>query len=437
MFKQYIQRKLERLVKRYFQAHPEIKLITVVGSVGKTSTKNMIATILDQKYRIGGAMNDNNYNTEMSAPCGILGIKYPRNIRSIREWHRVFKAARARIKQAATVDLIVQELGVDKPGDMAMFGRYLRPDLTVLTAITPEHMENFGTMEAVAAEEIAAVNFSKAAFINRDDIDGSFARFISNPAITTYGASRVAENRIEVDDFSPAKGFSGRFVGLRAPEGFAIEVKAYGEQILRAVTAAIAVGLEFGMTVAEIQAALKQVVPSHGRMNLLKGLKNSLLLDDTYNSSPAAAREALRALYNFPDTSQRIAVLGSMNELGAVSMAAHQELGALCNPSLLEWVVTVGDEANRYLAPAARAQGCQVKTFNTALEAGGFVNKVLRPNSVVLFKGSQNKIYLEEAVKIVLASVEEQRFLVRQSEDWLKLKNDYFASFINLQEGDD
>ena len=432
MFKNYVQRKLEKLVVRYFKAHPEVKLIAVAGSVGKTTTKNIIGTILQERYRIGGALEDNNWNTEISAPIGLLGIKYPEKIRSAKEWRQAFRAAKVRIKQPGTVDIIIQELGVDSPGDMASFGRYLKPDLAVLTAITPEHMEYFHTMEAVAMEEITAINFSKVGLINRDNIDSDYARYITNPAIMTYGASQVAENRIEVTNFDLKGGFTGRFYGVKAPEGFDIKVQVFGEQILRAAAAAIAVALEFGMSVAEIQNALLKVRPTPGRMNLLKGLKNSTIIDDTYNSSPAAAKEALRALYSFPAEGYRIAVLGSMNELGETSAEAHREIGSLCNPSLLEWVVTVGDEANQFLAPAARANGCQVKSFANALQAGGFVNKVLKPNSVVLFKGSQNGVFTEEALKIILLNLQDQDQLVRQSPEWLKQKSDYFSSFVQF-----
>ena len=439
MLKNYFRQKLKKLVKQYFVAHPEVKLIAIAGSVSKTTTKHAVSTILSQRYRVGGALDDRNYDPEISVPFGILGLKIPEKLSSFSDWRKVFKAAKTRVKQPATVDVIVQDFSIAKPGDMANFGTYLSPDITILTAITPEHMEFFGNMETVASEEAMAVNFAKAAFVNRDDVNGNYARYISNQAIMTYGATQIAENRIEVSGFSTETGFTGRFVGTRVPQGFDLAVRVFGEQVLRAVTVAIAIGLEFGMSVLEIQEALKKVSPVLGRMNVLRGRKNSLLIDDTYTSSPAAVREALRALYRFPISAEgyKIAVLGSMNQLGALSAEAHREIGGLCDPSQLEWVVTVGQEANQYLAPVARARGCQVKSFATALEAGGFVNKVLRPGSVVLFNGSQDGIYLEEAAKLVLASAVDYDKLIRQSLDWQKTKGNFFATQMNLTEGDD
>jgi UDP-N-acetylmuramyl pentapeptide synthase len=95
----------------------------------------------------------------------------------------------------------------------------------------------------------------------------------------------------------------------------------------------------------------------------------------------------------------------------------------------LAYVVTVGDDAEKYLAPAAQTNGCQVVSFKTALEAGAFVHKVLEEGAAILFKGSQGGIYLEEAVKIVLHSTEEESKLVRQSPEWLETKQNFFSKF--------
>src|SRR5690606_18500166 len=127
MFKTHIQKKLESYVQKYFVRHPDVKLIVVAGSVGKTSTKTAIATVLAYRYRV--RMHKGNHNTGFSAPLAILGIEYPENIRSLWAWMGVFRQARRRIKQPADVDVIIQELGTDKPGDIAEFGRYLRPDI--------------------------------------------------------------------------------------------------------------------------------------------------------------------------------------------------------------------------------------------------------------------------------------------------------------------
>lgn len=125
---------------------------------------------------------------------------------------------------------------------------------------------------------------------------------------------------------------------------------------------------------------------------------------------------------------QRIAVLGSMNELGDMSEAAHTAIGKLCDPIELAHVITVGEEAEKYLAPAARISGCHVVSFKSALEAGAYAHKFLEPGGAILFKGSQGGIYLEEAIKVVLHSTEEEKQLVRQSPAWLQKKRDFFSN---------
>lgn len=426
MFKNYIQKRLEKYVERYFAAHPEVKLVAIAGSVGKTSTKTATATLLSKKYRVG--MSDSNHNTHMSAPLSILGIAYPSNIRSIGAWISVFRAAKARIKQPATVDVIVQELGSDRPGEIAHFMTYLKPDIGLVSAVTPEHMEFFETIEKVAEEELSLANGSQLAIINRDDIDGRFANFITNQNISTYGTSGVAEYKIETEDFDINHGYQALLIAPEIDDKALANVRVFGEHSLRPVAGAMAVALKLGVPVADIISGVEDVTPVPGRMNVLRGVQGSILIDDTYNSSPVAASAALQALYGL-QAPQRIAILGSMNELGSSSQPEHEKLGNLCDPSLLAWVITVGEEAEKYLAPAAKARGCQVKTFRTAIEAGAFANSVIEQDAVVLAKGSEGGIYLEEAIKILLHETADDKYLVRQSDTWQAKKQDFFSYF--------
>ena len=427
MFKKYIQKKLETYVQKYFAAHPEVKLVVVAGSVGKTSTKHAAAMVLSQKLRV--EMDTENHNTELSAPVALLGLRYPDNVHSVFAWWSVFRAAKKRISEPAFSDVIIQELGVDHPGDMAVFARYLKPHVAIVTGVTPEHMAFFGSLEAVAQEELSVGNFSESVLINRDDIDGRFAEFLTNPSLDTYGTTAAAEYRFEVDDFSLIEGYSGRLIAPElGGEPQPARIHLIGEHSLRPAMAAVVLGFKLGLSSAEITAGLAKLRPVPGRMNVLRGANNSLIIDDSYNSSPAAATAALQTLYSL-EAPQRIALLGSMNELGASSQSEHQKVGAFCDPTLLSWVVTVGDEAEKYLAPAARARGNQVKSFKHALDAGAFVHSVLEPEAVVLAKGSQGDIYLEEAIKIFLHSTDDERRLVRQSPAWLETKRRFFFKF--------
>jgi UDP-N-acetylmuramoyl-tripeptide--D-alanyl-D-alanine ligase len=125
---------------------------------------------------------------------------------------------------------------------------------------------------------------------------------------------------------------------------------------------------------------------------------------------------------------QRIAILGSMNELGEDSGTLHTEIGGYCNPKKLDLVVTIGREAEEYLAPAAKNQGCEVKTFDSPYDAGRYVADHIGQGSVVLAKGSQNGVFAEEAVKLLLANQSQARKLVRQSPHWQAIKQRQFPN---------
>jgi UDP-N-acetylmuramoyl-tripeptide--D-alanyl-D-alanine ligase len=425
MFKKYVLAKLQKYVKKYFAKHSEVKLIVVVGSVGKTSTKRALADLISRRYRV--RMHEGNHNTEFAAPLAILGIEYPDNPKSIAAWLTVFRAARLRIKQPTDVDVIIQELGTDHPGDIAAFGKYLKPDFALVTAVTPEHMEFFGTIEAVAQEELSVSDFAKYVLINRDDVEGRFADFETNPNFSTYGTTGAAEYRFEQQGFTIEAGYNGSVISPNS-EPFPATIKVVGEHSLRPVMGAVAAGMMLGLTPADIVSGLALVKPVPGRMNVLRGIQGTTIIDDTYNSSPAAAAAALQTLYSFDAAPQRIAILGDMRELGASSQIEHEKLGAICDPNLLAWVVLVGPDCEKHLAPVARGRGCQVHIARNALEAGEFVRSVTEDGAVILAKGSQNTIFLEEAVK-VLCDMTEDVQLVRQSASWQKAKNAHFERF--------
>lgn len=425
MLKQYIQKKLETRAQQFFAKNTHIRVVAVVGSIGKTTTKHHIGTLLSTQYRV--RMHDGNFNSEFGVPLSILGLPIPRRLRSVIGWLSVLRAARYQATHSADFDVLIVELGVDRPGDMANFARYLHPNVSIVTAVTPEHMEFFGTLDAVAKEELGVASFSDAVLINRDDIDVKYAVTMITPNFDTYGSSGASEYRYEIDDFSLSEGYVGKIIAPEFPDGTPANVSVIGEHSLRPVMGAIAVAVKLGVTPDNIIHGLDMIRPTPGRMNVLEGRENSRIIDDTYNSSPAAAEAALRTLYSV-EAPQRIALLGDMNELGATSAEEHRKLGDMCDPSLLAWVVTVGEQAATYLAPAARARGNQVKSFRTALEAGAFVNSVLEDNSIILAKGSQGGIYLEEAIKIFLRNSDESNELVRQSTAWKAKKQAFFDS---------
>ncbi len=432
MFKKGIQRKLEKYVRKYFETHPDIKLITVAGSVGKTSTKLAIATLLSQKYRV--RLHEGNHNTHLSAPLAILGINFPGNPRNFWQWHKVFSAARKRIKSPSSQEpqIIIQELGTDHPGDIERFSKYLAPNIAVITSVSPEHMEFFGSIDAVAQEELGAASFAEIAILNQDDISPDFFKYVQNSNVSTYSSISGANYNFIANSFSLIDGFGGK---IQTPEYGEIDVrvKVFGEHSLRPITGAVAVSAKLGLSSQEIIGGLVSLKPIPGRMNFMRGVKESVLIDDTYNSSPAALEAAIQTLYALSAPS-KIAIIGSMNELGESSAFEHQKIGEMLDGISLYWVITVGEQANRFLAPAARLRGCQVYEAKNAIDAGTFAHKIMERGSLVLLKGSQGEVYLEEATKILLLNKEDENLLVRQDEKWKKTKDEFFSSFTEIAE---
>ena len=432
MFKKVIQRKLEKYVRKYFETHPDIKLITVAGSVGKTSTKLAIATLLGQKYRV--RLHEGNHNTRLSAPLAILGINFPGNPRNFWQWHKVFSAARKRIKSPSSQEpqIIIQELGTDHPGDIERFSKYLAPNIAVITSVSPEHMEFFGSIDAVAQEELGAASFAEIAILNQDDISPDFFKYVQNSNVSTYSSIGGANYNFIANSFSLIDGFGGK---IQIPEYGEIDVrvKVFGEHSLRPIIGAVAVSAKLGLSSQEIIGGLVSLKPIPGRMNFMRGVKESVLIDDTYNSSPAALEAAIQTLYALSAPS-KIAIIGSMNELGESSAFEHQKIGEMLDGISLSWVITVGEQANRFLAPAARLRGCQVYEAKNAIDAGTFAHKIMERGSLVLLKGSQGEVYLEEATKILLLNKEDENLLVRQDEKWKKTKDEFFSSFTEIAE---
>jgi UDP-N-acetylmuramoyl-tripeptide--D-alanyl-D-alanine ligase len=292
-----------------------------------------------------------------------------------------------------------------------------------VTAITPEHMEYFKTIDAVAAEELSVCEYSIKVVVNADD---TAERYLKKRDVLRYGIGR------EGNDYwakvGESDGIHGKNITVHLPADTTLEAKAeiLGEQGVKIVLAAATAAHLAGLTPAEIEKGLKEVKPFAGRMQVLPGIKKSTIIDDSYNASPAPVKAALDVLYGTP-APQRIAILGNMNELGTYSQQAHEEIGKYCQPDKLDLIVTIGPDANRFLAPAAQAMGCQAIACASPYEAGQAVKDQLKEGALILVEGSQNGVFAEEAVKALLAKKTDAKKLVRQSDYWMKIKQKQFG----------
>lgn len=367
-------------------------VIVVVGSVGKTSTTQAIATMLESTKRV--RVTRHNYNSDVGVPCSIFAHDLPELLFNPFSWVRIFIANERILRSKPAFDTLVLELGTDHPGEIAEFS-YLRPHIAVVTALAPEHMEYFGSLDEVAKEELRVYDFSEQVVCNEH---------------------LVADKFLGLKDVS--------WYGVDILKKYKTKPKVLGQQGLQIAAASVWVAEKVGIGQIATEAGLAKLSPQAGRMQLLKGVSESILIDDTYNASPEAYIAALDFLYSQKGYT-KMALLGNMNELGAVSADEHTRIGMYCDPKHLQVVVTLGPDANEFAAKAAEDRGCKVVRTNTPSQAADVLRTELsrsKGKKIVLLKGSQNGVFAEETVKSLLANKEDAEKLVRQSPAWLKKK---------------
>lgn len=399
---------------RRLRRRNNFKIIGVAGSIGKTSTKLAIAKVLESAKKV--RYQEGNYNEITSVPLIFFGHAMPRLWNAF-AWLKIIFSNEIQIVFKYPYEVVVVELGTDAPGQISQFRKYLHLDIAVVTAIAYEHMEFFGSLEEVADEEWSVSHFSGIVFANRD-LCSVAPENLDNRKVVYYGKELSA---YKIENISATRSGLSFDISHEGKKIMSVDYPAVSEVQLYSICAAVAVARALKIPDDNIRKAIGGIKSFSGRMQKLEGVKNSIILDDTYNSSPSALKMALDTLYNY-NAPQRIAVLGMMNELGSVSEEEHRKAGKYCDPKYLDWVVTIGKDANVFLAPSAQNSGCRVYRAKDSADAGRFVREKVKDGAVILLKGSQNGVFAEEAIKPLLKNDSDLSKLVRQSNDWLKKK---------------
>lgn len=408
---------LERQVVSLRRKHT-FTVIAVAGSVGKTSSKLAIANLLERAgERV--LMQEGNYNDRVTVPLVFFSQKLE-SLFSPRAWVHIIRAMRKVIRaQTYPYDVVVVELGTDGPGQLIEF-TYIRPEISLVTAVSPEHMEFFGSIAEVAREELQVVQYSGKTLINVDDTAAEYRKDLD---YISYGVTSKAEYCIVS---STKETIHGQRLDMQLRDTtVALQTTYLGRQGATITLAAAAVADLLGMSHKLIVQHMPELKPFSGRMQLLQGIMGATLIDDTYNNSPLAAKAALDVLYK-TKAPQKIVIMGDMNELGAMSPSAHTDVGSYCERAHIDKLVTIGPLSKQYLAPAAAQQGCDIISFDSPYDAGEYVKSILKKGAVVLAKGSQNRVFAEESLKILLHNASDVEKLVRQSKSWLAKKQQQF-----------
>jgi len=403
------------------------KVIAVTGSVGKTSTKDAIYHVLKNKVR--ARKSEKSYNSEIGVPLSILGLdnawQNPLGwLKNIVDglFHALFPGDYP--------EVLVLEMGVDRPGDMKKLASWVKPDVVVLTRLpdVPVHVEYFSSPEAVVAEKmelVGALATDGVLVYNHDD--QAVLNAANNTRQKVIGYSRYSESEFmaQGDEIIYEDG---------VPKGMKFIIEANGESAeftlqgaigvahLYNFGAACAVGSCFGLSLSESAMALKSFVPPPGRMRLITGIKNTVIVDDTYNSSPVALERALSTIKEIKGFNRKVAVLGDMLELGRFSVTEHERVGVQA-AECVDLLITVGIRA-RGIAEAALEAGMSEKNilqYEESTKAGAELQNLLKPGDIVLIKGSQG-MRMEKVVEEIMNNPEEaEAMLVRQSRAWKEI----------------
>ena len=401
-------------------------IIGITGNIGKTSAKEAVGVVLSHTRRVRASSKS--FNNEVGLPLSVLGDW---NVtEGILFWIGVFIKSifRLIVIDKKYPEIIVLEYGVDRVGDMKYLLDIARPHIGVFTAMgdeTPVHIEFFAGPEVILKEKTKLVSqlpTTGFAVLNADDMKVMTAKEYTRANVITFGFSEKADMRISafsnyVSDEGGGVTFKLTYGGSVVPiriEGGLGRAPAYAAAV-GAVT-----GLVFGMNLVKIAEALSHYVPPNGRERIIRGIRHSVIIDDTYNASPTATKEALATLKSL-DAKRKIAVLGDMLELGKYTFDEHQAIGHLI-PESADLLFTVGIRA-KIIAETAEKIGFSKKkifVFTNIHEAAMQLQQKVLRGDLILIKGSQG-VRMERVVKEIMTEpLQAKKFLVRQSRSWLR-----------------
>lgn len=412
------------------------RIVAITGSVGKTSTKDAVAVALAPFFSV--RKNEKSYNSDFGVPMTILGLKNA--VRNPVWWCKnlILGAVQAIFPEKG-LDWLVLEVGAGEPGDIKKFAEMLSPDIVVVTRFpaVPVHVEYFASPGAVISEKIElvrAVRDGGVLVLNADDekVYSLKNAFPNRKAVlfgTNAGAGvRGTDYEVRYEAGLPV-GISFRV--LVEGQSFAMNIHGVlGRHLMQPILAAFAVAYSLGLDVRRVAEAFKDFAAPAGRMRLIDGANDLLIIDDSYNASPVAVREALSALGSLAVRGRKIAVLGVMAELGAFSAEEHRKIGVWAAKNCSKLVVvgefagqkSSGLESAQEIAAGAKEAGMaasQSRSYTDSTEAAEALPRIIQSGDVVLVKGSQSA-RMERVVKALMREPKRAKeLLVRQDNEWM------------------
>ncbi|MDZ7342829.1 MAG: UDP-N-acetylmuramoyl-tripeptide--D-alanyl-D-alanine ligase, partial [candidate division KSB1 bacterium] len=360
-------------MSRFYRLQFDLPLLALTGSNGKTTTKEMISTVLGCKYQVH--KNKGNLNNHIGVPLSLLELT---------EQH----------------EIAVIEMGTNHFGEISRLADIAQPTCGLITNIGPAHLEFFGSLDGVFRAKKELWQFLEqsggTAFVNVDD-----------PLLGTH---RPATDKVVTFGFENPADFQGKFVGLDE-QGRAtlkvgqesIKLGVSGMHNIYNALAAIAVGSIFQVSFPEMKAALEAFVPAARRMEVLQQ-HGITIINDCYNSNPASARKALQTLSQIHTRGRRIAVLADMLELGAAALPEHQAIADyIVGLKNIDYLLAYGPLSAAMVERAHRLDFKQAIHFETKQALIKYLKQLIVSNDLLLIKGSRG-MAMEEVTQNILES---------------------------------
>lgn len=376
------------------------RIVAITGSTGKTTTKDAIYAILQNKNDDGKelvAKTQGNLNTEFGVPINIIDPnfvgsakdKYDKIFLTIKDvWQISLRAIKLVLFSQFYPKILILELGLEKPGDITYFMKFIVPEVGILTNIGDVHLKYFNSKADLVKEKqnlIFKVKPSGLAILNKDD---QFSNMMTkNVLAKKVFISKMTDADYKASDIGVSN--SGLHFLVSAPNGFVkISLPVYGQHFVYVVLTALAVGDYFGMSYQEIANKLVNFKTEKARFERFD-FNSFTLIDDTYNANPDSVKSALISLAKLGGQRRKVAILGDMKELGTAYQKGHQQVGILAAKTL-DLLLVIG-EGGKLIKDTAVNSGLDA---NKAIELD--IKKVkdvifdyLRDNDIVLVKGSR------------------------------------------------
>ena len=303
---------IKKLAK-FYKSQLNIKTVGIIGSVGKTSTKELVASVLKEKFRV--CKTEGNFNNEVGVPLTIFSI-------------------------GAEHEVAVIEMGISDFGEMDRLGDMVKPDVCVMTNIGPCHLEFLGDLDGVLKAKTEVFNHMTGngiAVLNGDDNKLSTIKDVNGKRPYFYG--RKDTNQVYSSNVCSGS-FDGTEVIIHTPEGdFSTVIPIPGEHMVDNALAATAVGLFYGLSLDEIKAGIESAKTLAGRNNVIETLKWKVV-DDCYNANPKSMTAAIKLLSQIND--RKVAILGDMFELGVNENELHEQIGHILVDNGIDVVLLAG-----------------------------------------------------------------------------------------------